>query len=172
MLDRFKIKRQQRWITRQDRRYLEARVRHFLHGYLSASDPDKDRYLEVVAAVAAGCQPENVISFSENLQVAELTAATAGAVAMRRMGVEKGRPEDHAYAFMTDACAAVAIAYRRSAGIYVDNEPMRKLGTAAVHLVTMATSHKMAESRWEEEAPEVGSQDVDGSTAEQSCENG
>lgn len=158
MLDRFKVKRQRRWITRQDRKYLEARVRHFLQEYLSASDPDKDRYLEVVAAVAAACQPENVISVSENLEVAEVTAATAGAVALRRMEVEKDRPEDRAYAFMTDACAAVTIAYRRAAGIYVDNERMQKLGTAAVHLVTMATSHKMAEST-EEEAPEVSWQD-------------
>src|ERR1700756_2216531 len=111
MLERFKIKRQRRWIIRQDRQYLETGARHFLHGYLSASDPDKDRYLEVVAAVAAACQPENVVSFSENLQVAELTAATASTVAMRRMEVEKDRPGGRAYAFITDACAAVAIAY-------------------------------------------------------------
>jgi hypothetical protein len=63
MFGRFKVKRQQRRIIRQDRQYLEARARHFLDGYLSASDADKGRHLEVVAEVAAACQPDNVVSF-------------------------------------------------------------------------------------------------------------
>ena len=155
MFSGFKIKRQQRAIIRQDRRYLEARARHFLHRYLSASDMDKDRFLDVVAAVAMACQPENVVSFSENLHVAEITAATASAVVMRRIQVENERPGDRAYEFMTDACATVAVAYRRAAGIYVGNKKMQQLGTAAVHLLTMATSHGMATPRSEHESPEA-----------------
>ena len=152
MFNGFKIRRQRRAIIRQDRQYLEIRVRHFLNRYLSASDTDKDRYLDVVAAVAAACQPENVVSFSENLHVAEITAATASAVVMRRIGLEDDRPEDPPHAFMTDACATVAVAYRRAAGIYVGNKKMQRLGTAAVHLLTMATSHGMATSKSEPEA--------------------
>jgi hypothetical protein len=152
MFDQFKIKRQQRRITRQDRQYLEARARHFLEGYLSASDMDKDRYLEVVASVAATCQPENVVSFSENLQVAEIAAATACAVVMRRIPIEQDRPDDRAYACMTDACATVAVAFRRAAGIYVGNKPMQRLGTAAVHLLTMAISHSMGKSQPEQDS--------------------
>jgi hypothetical protein len=170
MFDRLKIKREQRRITRQDRQYLEARARLFLDEYLSASDMDKDRYLEIVASVAATCQPENVVSFSENMQVAEITAATASAVVMRRISIEQDRPDDRAYAFMTDACATVAVAFRRAAGIYVDSKPMQRLGTAAVHLLTMAISHNMAKS--EHEAPVISSPDLDQSATEQSCKNG
>lgn len=153
MFSGFKIKRQRRAIIRQDRQYLEARARHFLDRYLSASDTDKDRYLDVVAAVGAACQPENVVSFSENLHVAEMTAATASAVVMRRIRGEGDRPEDPPQAFMTDACATVAVAYRRAAGIYVGIKKMQRLGTAAVHLLTMATSRGMATSKLENESP-------------------
>ena len=153
MFGRFKIKREQRRIARQDREYLEGRVRRFLQGYLTASDDEKDRYLDLIADVAAKCQPENVVSFSENLQVAHVTAATASAVVMRRIPIEQDCSEDRAYAFMTDACATVAVAYRRAAGIYVGDRTMQRLGTAAVHLLTMATSYKMAKSK--DQTPEV-----------------
>jgi hypothetical protein len=162
MFTRFKIKRQQRSIIRQDRQYLEARARRFIEGYLSANDTDKDRCLDVVAAVAAACQPENVVSFSENLQVAEITAATADAVVMRRIGVEEDRPEDGAHAFMTDACATVAVAFRRAAGVYVASKKMQRLGTAAVHLLTMATSRSMAKSKSEHESSDASSPDPPG----------
>ena len=172
MFVRFKIKRQQRNIARQDRQYLEARVREFLGEYLSATDQEKGRFLEVVAAVASACQPENVISFSENMRVAEITAATASAVVMRRRQVEKDHPEDRPYAFMTNACATVTVAYRRAAGIYVGDKRMQRLGTAAVHLLTMATSRTMANSKSETETLEVPSEDLDQPTTEQSCGNG
>ena len=117
MFATFKLRRQQRNIARHDRQYLESRVRRFLERYLSATQPDKDHFLEVVAAVALACQPENVLSFSENVQVAEITAGTASAVVMRRREAEKDRPDDPAFAFMTDATATVAVAYRRAAGM-------------------------------------------------------
>jgi hypothetical protein len=48
---------------------------------LSANDDtDKDRYYEAVAAAAAACQPKNVVSYFENLEVAEITAEAASAV--------------------------------------------------------------------------------------------
>ena len=43
--------------------------------------------------------------------------------------------------FVTDACATVAIAYHRAAGVYTLDKEMQELGTAAVHLLTMATSY-------------------------------
>ena len=46
--------------------------------------------------------------------------------------------------FVTDACATVAVAYHRAAAVYVGDEEMQKLETAAVHLLTMATSNTNA----------------------------
>jgi len=43
--------------------------------------------------------------------------------------------------FIIDAYATVAIAYHRAAGFYGEDKPMLELGTAAVHLLTMATSY-------------------------------
>jgi hypothetical protein len=73
MFARSKMKRQRRKIIRQDREHLEVRVRQFLNGYLSASDNEKDCYFDVVTNVVAACQPEKVVSFTENLQVAAIT---------------------------------------------------------------------------------------------------
>jgi hypothetical protein len=47
--------------------------------------------------------------------------------------------------FFTDACATVAVAYHRAAGVYAADEKMKELGTAAVHLLTMATSYTNAQ---------------------------
>jgi hypothetical protein len=48
-------------------------------------------------------------------------------------------------AFITDAYATVAVAYHRAAGVYVGDAEMQELGTAAVHLLTIATSYVMAQ---------------------------
>ena len=50
--------------------------------------------------------------------------------------------------FVTDACATVAIAYHRAAAVYVADADMQELGTAAVHLLTMATSYTNAQNDW------------------------
>jgi hypothetical protein len=42
---------------------------------------------------------------------------------------------------ITGAYATVAIAYRRAAAVYTMDPEKQRLGTAAVHLVTMATSY-------------------------------
>ena|ERR1700686_3855460 len=43
--------------------------------------------------------------------------------------------------FSTDAYAAVAVAYHRAVGAYTRDSEMQQLGTAAVHLLTVATSY-------------------------------
>jgi len=143
MFARFKAKFQRRKIGREDRKYLEARARRFLNRYLSAGDADKERYYNAVAAATAACQPPNVISYTENLRVAEVTAAAASAV------VRRGRnsSENDNDAFVLDAYATVAVGYRRAAGAYVRDDEMQSLGTAAVHLLTMANSRRMAKSK-------------------------
>jgi hypothetical protein len=140
-----KIDRERRRLIREDRKYLEVRVRGFLQDYLSASDIEKDRYYEVVAGASAGCLPEDSILHFENRRLAEITAEKATAIAKRRLQAERDS-YDPFERFITDAYATTAVAYRRAAGIYVDNKRMQKLGTAAVHLLTMATSRLMAES--------------------------
>lgn len=52
---------------------------------------------------------------------------------------------DHTEKLITDAYATVAIAYRRAAAIYTLDEKMQQLGTAAVHLVTIANSFMAAQ---------------------------
>ena len=47
---------------------------------------------------------------------------------------------------ITDAYATVAVAYRRASMAYTADQDMQKLGTAAVHLVTIATSYMAAHS--------------------------
>jgi hypothetical protein len=47
--------------------------------------------------------------------------------------------------FVTDAYASVAVAYHRAAGIYVEDSEMLELATAAVHLLTIATSYMMVQ---------------------------
>ena len=54
----------------------------------------------------------------------------------RRVEDSQGLP-----GLITDAYATVAIAYRRAAAVYVLDEEMQKIGTAAVHLLTIANSH-------------------------------
>ena len=46
--------------------------------------------------------------------------------------------------FVTDAYATVGIAYHRAAGVYTMDKEMQELGTAAVHLLTIATSYMRA----------------------------
>jgi hypothetical protein len=161
MFARLRISFQRRRITRQDRELLETRARRFLNRYLSANDDtDNDRYYEALAAAAAACQPKNVVSYFENLEVAEITAEAASAVVRRRLE----KPEAQTDAFITDACATVAVGYRRAAGIYARDHEMRTLGTAAVHLLTMATSRGMAKSK--QESPDALSPDWEDSSSQ------
>jgi hypothetical protein len=111
-----KIDRERRRLIGEDRKYLEVRVRGFLHDYLSASDVEKDQYCEVVAGASAGCLPEDSILHFENLRLAEITAEKANAIAKRRLQAERDS-YDPLEGFITDAYATAAVAYRRAAGM-------------------------------------------------------
>ena len=59
--------------------------------------------------------------------------------------LERGaKKDDRISDFVTDACATVGIAYHRAAGVYTMDKEMQELGTAAVHLLTIATSYMRA----------------------------
>jgi len=72
----------------------------------------------------------------EDAQVAEATSAAMQIVLERSALNKSDRNSD----FVTDACATVAVAYHRAAGVYISEKEMQELGTAAVHLLTIATS--------------------------------
>lgn len=128
---------------RQDRVYLEARARRFLKAYLAADSVRRQRFYEAVEGASAACHPGPTDSMAEDAQIAEATAAAAFKVVIARD--ERGADaRDSTTGFITDAYATVAIAYRRAAGAYLLEEDLQKLGTAAVHLLTMATSYLIA----------------------------
>jgi hypothetical protein len=127
---------------REDRKYLEARARRFLKNYLAAEGATKHRYYEAVEGASTACHPGIGITNPalEDVHIAEATAEAALKVVKRR-----GQPaSDNLATLITDAYATVAVAYRRAAGVYAIDEEMQRLGTAAVHLLTMATSHMKA----------------------------
>ena len=64
---------------------------------------------------------------------------------LAREGRRALKKDDRTADFVTDACATVGIAYHRAAGVYAMDKEMHQLGTAAVHLLTMATSYMRAQ---------------------------
>jgi hypothetical protein len=133
-----------RTAVRQDRKYIVARARRFLLSYLASDETHKHRYLELVAGAAAACQPQ---TFDPDLENTELSKVVAEA-ALRVVKVRdwQAANSDQLATSITDAYATVAMAYRRAAAIYVLDEEMQQIGTAAVHLVTIANSYKAAQS--------------------------
>jgi hypothetical protein len=123
----------------EDRKYLETRARRLLKNYLSADGPRKQRYYEVVAGAAAACQPPISDPHLESIQLAQTTAEAALKVVKLRD--QRQMDGDHLQSMITDAYAVLAIAHRRAAASYTIDKEMQQLGTAAVHLVTMATSY-------------------------------
>jgi hypothetical protein len=81
-----------------------------------------------------------------NERLAEFTAVAAMKVVKLRVSRAKDE-HDHSAVLITDAYATVALAYRRAAAAYRTDKHMEQLGTAAVHLVTIATSFMNAESQ-------------------------
>ena len=142
MLDWFKSEhRKRRRLIRSDREHLEGRARRFLKGYLNVEETGKPQYYRAVDEISRKCQPPEGLSQTDmdDLEIAEATSLTAFQIVL---DLEKRSAKDERVnEFITDACAVVAIAYYRAAGIYVADEKMQKLGTAAVHLLTMATSY-------------------------------
>jgi hypothetical protein len=78
----------------------------------------------------------------EDAQIAEATSGAALQMVLARE--ERSTLDDRISDFVTDAYATVGIAYHRAAGVYTMDKEMQELGTAAVHLLTMATSYMRA----------------------------
>ena len=130
--------------VRLDRKYLEARSRRFLKIYLDADETRKPQFYRAVDEASKRCQPaESGLPPSElaDAQIAEATSSAAMKKVLERDATMK---DDPAADFITDACATVAIAHHRAAGLYTLDKEMQELGTAAVHLLTMATSYLRA----------------------------
>ena len=127
---------------REDRKYVVARARRLLLSYLASDDQEKHQYLELVAGAAAACQPSVSDSNLENTELSKSIAETALRVVKVR---DRQAENSQLFGSITDAYATVAIAYRRSAAVYVLDEEMQQIGTAAVHLVTIANSYMAAQ---------------------------
>ena len=127
--------------VRLDRKHLEERARRFLKGYLEADNTRKPHFYRAVEDVSKKCHPaeSGFVNDVDDHRIAEATAQTAMKMVLDRTARIKG--DDRVGNFVTDACATVAVAYHRAAGIYMEDQPMQELGTAAVHLLTMATSN-------------------------------
>ena len=131
--------------VRLDRKYLEARSRRFLKIYLDADETRKPQFYRAVDEASKRCQPaESGLPPSElaDAQIAEATSSAAMKIVLERIALKK---DDRLGDFVTDAYATVGIAYHRAAGVYTMDKEMQELGTAAVHLLTMATSYVNAQ---------------------------
>jgi hypothetical protein len=135
--------RERRKQVRLDRKHLEARARRFLISYLAAQETAKPQFYRAVEDVSRKCHPSSPPSEWEDVQIANATSAAAMEMVLSR-GKRTQREDDPLADFMTNACATVAVAYRRAAGAYTMDKEMQELGTAAVHFLTMATSYVMA----------------------------
>lgn len=133
----------QREMIREDRKHLEARARRLLKEYLSADAPQKQRYYEVIDGAAAACEPGVSNPNLENVQLTQAAAEAALNVVKQRQAIAD---KDQVAVLITDAYATVAIANRRASAAYTSDSEMQQLGTAAVHLVTIATSYMAAQA--------------------------
>ena len=129
-------------LIRSDRKYLEARSRRFLQSYLKADESRKPHFYRAVEDAVHKCQAEAGVdqpsNEQEDAEIATATSSAAMKVVLERIGRNEGNGNA---AFLTDAYATIAIAYHRAAGVYIEDRGMQELGTAAVHLLTMATSY-------------------------------
>src|ERR1700742_2891004 len=137
MLNWFSDQKRRKQI-RQDRKLLEIRARRLLNSYLTADGPRKQRFYQVVAGAAAAFSPVISDPSLESSQLAHDAAEAAIRVVQQRD--LKKMDGDELQSMITDAYATVAIAYRRASAFYTAAKEMLELGTAAVHLVTIATS--------------------------------
>jgi len=128
---------------RADRKYILARARRFLINYLASDELQKQRYYELIAGAVAGCQPYLSDPDLKNTELSQIIAETALRVVKSR---QRQATTEQAAISITDAYATVAMAYRRAAAIYVLDEEIQQIGTAAVHLLTMANSYMAAQS--------------------------
>ena len=136
--------RKRRRNVQLDRRYLEARSRRFLKIYLNANEGRKPQFYEVLQKASERCLPSQSALPSTDLEDGEIAKATSNTA--MKMVLERGSLNEGDIAdFETDAYATICIAYRRAAGFYLMDDDMQALGTAAVHLLTIATSFSNAQ---------------------------
>jgi hypothetical protein len=134
--------RDRRRKIRLDRKHLEVRARHFLKSYLKANEKQKPQFYRVVDEASKKCQPAISGMSSSELGDARIAEATSDAAMTTVLALqEQSALKKNAPNFVADAFATVGIAYHRAAGIYTKDQEMQELGTAAVHLLTMATSY-------------------------------
>jgi hypothetical protein len=134
--------REQRKKVALDRKHLEARSRRFLKNYLDADETQKPQFYQAVEEASEQCHPAASTALPAELddaEIAQATARTAMKMVLKRSVLKKNDPTT--VDFDTDAYATVALAYHRAAGLYTTDKDMQELGTAAVHLLTMATSY-------------------------------
>jgi hypothetical protein len=128
--------------VRFDRKHLEAKTRRFLIRYLAADQTRKPKFYRAIEDVSRECRAEIGVPLSqlEDSQIAEATSEVAikAVLAQEKRAKKKDSSVSH---FMIDASATVAVAYRRASRVYTVDKDMQELGTAAVHLLTMATSY-------------------------------
>lgn len=137
--------RKRRKAVKLDRKHLEQRARRFLTGYLEANEARKAHFYRAVEDASKKCQPADSLAKPDvkDRDVAEAVSKAAMTIVLDR--TDKIQKDDRVGGFVTDAYAAVAVAYHRAAGAYVEDAEMTELGTAAVHLLTMATSYMNAQ---------------------------
>ncbi len=127
-----------------DRKHLEARTRRFLKNYLDANETRKLQFYRAVEDASMHCRQRpsdlQALSETEDAGIAEATSVAALKVVLEREKRASQIPNRVAD-MVTDAYATVAIAYHRAAGLYAADKDMQKLGTAAVHMLTMASSY-------------------------------
>lgn len=136
--------RERRRKSRFDRKHLEARSLRFLQSYLNAEEARKPQFYHAVEEASKQCRPSGSAlppPELEDAQIAEAISSAAMKIVLARSALNK---EDRISAFVTDAYATVAVAYHRAAGVYIADKEMQELGTAAVHLLTIATSYMRA----------------------------
>ena len=138
-------KRERRRKVKLDRKHLKARSRRFLKSYLNADETRKPQFYRAVEEASKQCQPVKSGLPPPELEDAQIAEATSGAALQMVLArEERGALDDRISDFVTDAYATVGIAYHRAAGVYTMDKEMQELGTAAVHLLTMATSYMRA----------------------------
>jgi hypothetical protein len=142
-------KRERRKKIRLDRKHLEARSRRFLKSYLNADETRKPQFYRAVEEASKQCQPVKSGLPPPELEDSQIAEATSGAAMKMVLGREaRGalKKNERISDFVTDAYATVGIAYHRAAGVYTMDKEMQELGTAAVHLLTIATSYIRAQN--------------------------
>jgi hypothetical protein len=139
-------RRERRKTISLDRKYLAARSRRFLRNFLNSDEMQKPEYYRLVEEASKNCHPADSFLSSSAMNDAEIAEATSNAAMTIVLKRGKSMKGDRREEFVTDAYATVGVAYHRAAGLYSIDRTMQKLGTAAAHLLTMATSYTGGQS--------------------------